>query len=73
MVLPQACERGTKLNRWENYYIQEYQEKEQLLEEQCAQDVNPLYQLAQVYAPLNGTSRPYGTANHANTYVGSVT
>jgi len=59
MVLPQPCERRTRPNRWKNYYIQEYQEKGQLLEEQCAQEVNALYQLAQAYAPLNGTSRPY--------------
>ena len=73
MVLPQAWERGTRLNRWENYYIQEYQEKGQLLEEQCAQEVNALYQLVQVYAPLNGTSRTYSTANHGSIYVDSVT
>ena len=42
MVQQYTCERGTRLNRWE-YYIQEYQEKWQLVEEQCAHEVNVIY------------------------------
>jgi len=69
----QPCEKGTRLNSSENYYIEEYQVKGQLFEEQCIQEVNTLYQLAQVYAPFNRTSRPDGTANHASTYMTGLT
>jgi hypothetical protein len=73
MDLLQPCEKGTRLNGWENYYTEEYQVKGQLFKEQCTQEVNTLYQLAQVYAPSNGTSRPDETANHASTYKRGVT
>jgi hypothetical protein len=42
------------------------------IEEQCIQEVNSLYRLAQVYAHPNGTSRPNGTAHHASTWEGGV-
>jgi len=73
MDLLKPCEKGTRLNSWENYYIQKSQAKGQLLEEQCTQEVSALYRLVQAYAPSNGTSRLDGTAHHANTYVGVVT
>jgi len=73
MDLIQPCEKGTRHNSWENYYIQKCQAKGQLLEEQRTQEVRALYRLAQAWAPSNGTSRPGRTAHHANTYVGSVT
>ena len=72
MDLLQPCEKGTRLNSWENYYIQ-YHVKGQLYKEQCTQEVNTLYHLPQVYVPSNGTSRPDGTANHASTYMRGVT
>jgi len=53
--------------------IQEYQANGQLAEEECAQEFNAIYRLVQEYAPSNGTSRPDGTAHHANAYVGGVT
>jgi len=37
------------------------------------QEVNALYRLGQAYAPLKGTSRTDGTADHSSTYDGGVT
>jgi len=48
--------------------IHEYQTNRQLAEQECAQEVNAIYRLVQEYAPSNGTSRPDGTAQHANVY-----
>ena len=47
MDLIKPCEKGTRLNSWENYYIQKCQAKGQLLEEQRTQEVSALYRLAQ--------------------------
>jgi hypothetical protein len=70
MDLLQSCGKGIRLNGWEIYYIQEYQAKGQLLEEQNPQDVNAFYRLAQVHAPRDRTSKnkePADSTVHATT------
>jgi len=44
--LPQSCDKDVRVNGWEICYIQEYQARGQLLEEQSTQDFNALYRLA---------------------------
>jgi hypothetical protein len=79
MDLLRLCDKGIRLNGWEIYYIQEYQAKGQLSEEQSTQHVNALCKLAQVYAPRDGTSRTNEpadstvTGDHDSAYVVRVT
>jgi hypothetical protein len=49
MDLVKPCEKGKRLNTWENYYIQEYQTRRQLMDEQNTQEANLFFQLAQSY------------------------
>jgi hypothetical protein len=63
------CEKGVRLDSWENYY----QMKRQLVERQNMQEVDALYWLAQAYALPNGTSRLGNTTNHTRTYVVGTT
>ena len=57
MDLLQSCDKDIRLHGWEICYIQKYEAKGQLLEEQSTQDIKALYMLAQVYAPRDRTSR----------------
>ena len=54
MDLLQPCEKGTRLISLENYYIEEYQVKGQLFEEQCTQEVNTLISQHRCMHPLMG-------------------
>jgi hypothetical protein len=73
MDLLKPCAKGKRLNSWKNYYIQEYQMKGQLVGEQNAQEVNALFQLAQMHTLHNGTIRRDSTPGHASMQAVGIT
>jgi hypothetical protein len=73
MDLLKPCEKGKRLNSWENYYIHEYQMGGQQMDEQNAHEANLLFQLAQSYALHNRTIRHTSTPDLANTCLTGIT
>jgi len=52
-----------KINNWENMYIQIYRQQDQLITEQQINELNPLYELAQLSHTLRNSSQ----ADHQQT------
>ena len=46
-----------KMNHWENMYIQIYRQQDQLITEQQTNELNPLYELAQLPHTLENSSQ----------------
>jgi hypothetical protein len=46
-----------KMNHWENMYIQIYHQQNQLITEQQVNELNPLYELAQLTHILRNSSQ----------------
>jgi len=62
------CEKGLRLDSWENYY----EMKRQLVQRQNMQEADALYWPARGYALPNGTLRLGNTTNHTRIYVVGV-
>ena len=48
LQLLQACQKGTRMDCWEAFYIQALHQQKILITEQQISDVNPLFELAKV-------------------------
>jgi hypothetical protein len=48
MAIRKTCTKGSKMNCWESLSIQIHQQQEILIEEQKANDFNPIYALVNV-------------------------
>jgi len=47
LQLIKPCRKGSKMNHWENMYIQIYRQYSKLIEEQQVSEINPLFKYAQ--------------------------
>jgi hypothetical protein len=45
LELLKPCNKGTRMNYWEAFYVQAYHKRKILIEEQQVNDINPLYEL----------------------------
>jgi hypothetical protein len=59
LKLIQPCRKSMKMNHWENMYIQIYGQQDQLITEQQINELNPLYELAQLPHTLQNSSQTY--------------
>jgi len=57
LKLIQPCRKCMKMNHWENMYIQIYRQQNQLITEQQGNELNPLYELAQLPHTLRNSSQ----------------
>jgi hypothetical protein len=46
LELLKPCNKGTRMNYWEAFYIQAFHQHKILIKEQQVNDINPLYELA---------------------------
>jgi len=63
LKLIQPCRKSMKMNHWENVYIQIYRQQDQRITEQQINELNPLYELAQLPHTLRNSSQ----ADHQQT------
>ena len=63
LKLIQPCRKSMKMNHWENMYIQIYRQQDQLITEQQINELNSLYELAQLPHTLRNSSQ----ADHQQT------
>ena len=47
LQLIKPCRKSSKMNHWENMYIQIYRQNSKLIEEQQVSEINPLFKYAQ--------------------------
>jgi hypothetical protein len=48
LQLLQACQKGTRMDCWEAFYIQALHQQKVLITEQQIKDANPLFELAKI-------------------------
>jgi hypothetical protein len=57
LKLIKPCRKSMKMNHWENMYIQIYRQQNQVIPEQRVNELNPLYELAQLPHTLRNSSQ----------------
>jgi hypothetical protein len=54
----QPCNKGTLMNKWDNFFIQQLHHLRLLINEQSPQEPNPLYTLGRIPQQLSTLSEP---------------
>jgi len=59
LQLTKPCRKSSKMNHWENMYIQIYSQKSKLIEEQQVTEINPLFKYTQPPHSLRDSTQQY--------------